>query len=52
MRTLLIVVLVNVYLTDMSQWDEMNAAYCEVVPEPRPARTCVAVAALPFKTDV
>jgi hypothetical protein len=24
----------------------------EIIPEPRPARTCVAVAELPFKTDV
>lgn len=36
----------------MNDWTEMSEAYAEMIPEPRPARTAVAVAALPFGTDV
>lgn len=42
----------TLYLTDINDWEEMSKAYAEVVPEPRPARTAVAVKALPFGTDV
>ena len=38
---------VTVYLTDMAHYAEFNAAYAARVPEPWPARTCVAVSALP-----
>lgn len=38
---------VTVFLTDMAHYDAFNAVYSERVPEPWPARTCVAVAALP-----
>ena len=41
------VVKVNVFLTSMSDYDAMNAAYAEHFTEHRPARTCVAVVALP-----
>jgi len=37
----------GVYLTDMADFDEMNAVYMELFPEPRPARTTIGVAALP-----
>lgn len=40
------------YLTNMDDWEEMSVAYAEILPAPRPARTVVAVAALPFGTDV
>ena len=46
------VVKVNVYLTDMADFDEMNAAYQEHFREPYPARTTVAVAALPLGAAV
>ncbi|MBL8897920.1 MAG: RidA family protein [Planctomycetes bacterium] len=38
---------VEVYLTDMNDYAEMNALYAERFPEPAPARTCIGVAALP-----
>ena len=41
------VVKVNVFLTSMRDYDSMNAAYAEFFTENRPARTCVAVVALP-----
>ena len=46
------VVKVNVYLTSMTQFEEMNAAYGEFFSEPYPARTCVAVQDLPLHADV
>lgn len=38
---------VTVYLTDMDLYAQFNAVYAERLPEPFPARACVAVAALP-----
>lgn len=38
---------VTVYLTDMSTYAELNAVYARRFPQPWPARTTVAVAALP-----
>ncbi len=38
---------VNVFLADMADFEEMNRAYVEGMGEHRPARTVVAVAALP-----
>ena len=46
------VVKVNVYLTDMDDFAEMNAAYAEHFDEPYPARTTVGVAALPLGASV
>ena len=37
----------NVYLTDMADFAAMNVVYAEHFREPNPARTTVAVAALP-----
>jgi 2-iminobutanoate/2-iminopropanoate deaminase len=41
------VVLVNVYLTDMSLYPELNTIYARRFLDPYPARACVAVAGLP-----
>ena len=41
------VVKVNVFLTSMHDYETMNAAYAEFFTEDPPARTCVAVVALP-----
>lgn len=30
----------------------MNAAYTKLIPDPKPARTCVAVAKLPMGSDI
>lgn len=36
----------------MQDYAAMNHVYTEMIPDPKPARTCVAVADLPFGTDV
>ena len=41
------VVSVNVFLTDMALFEEMNRLYAARFPKPWPARTTVAVTALP-----
>jgi 2-iminobutanoate/2-iminopropanoate deaminase len=46
------VVKVNVYLTDMADFAEMNGVYVLQFEEPFPARTTVAVAALPLGARV
>lgn len=46
------VVKVNVYLTDMGDFDEMNAAYATRFDQPYPARTTIAVSALPLGSDI
>ena len=46
------VVKVNVYLTDMKNFSEMNAVYETQFNKPYPARTCVAVLALPLGAEV
>src|SRR5690625_1847621 len=46
------VVKVNVYLTKMAYFDEMNEVYKSFFNTPYPARTCVAVNELPLETDV
>lgn len=38
---------VTVYLADIGDFQEMNLAYAEFFSEPYPARSCVAVSALP-----
>lgn len=42
----------NVFLTDMDDFAEMNAAYAGYFTEPFPARTTVAVAGLPLGARV
>lgn len=32
---------VNVYMTDLGQWEKFNEIYQEMIPEPRPVRTAV-----------
>lgn len=46
------VVKVNVYLTDMGDFEEMNEVYMTQFNTPYPARTCVAVKALPLGASV
>jgi 2-iminobutanoate/2-iminopropanoate deaminase len=46
------VVKCNVYLTDMADFAEMNAAYAECFAAPYPARTTIGVAALPLGAAV
>ncbi len=46
------VVKVNVYLTDMGDFEAMNAAYQTRFEAPMPARTTVGVAALPLNARV
>lgn len=42
----------TVFLSDMSLFSEMNAAYESFFPSPAPARSCVAVKELPKGADV
>lgn len=46
------VVKVNVYLTSMKYFEEMNEVYKKQFSDPYPARTCVAVLELPLGADV
>ncbi len=46
------VVKVNVYLTDMNDFADMNAAYAERFGAPFPARTTIGVAGLPMNARV
>ncbi|KAE8162434.1 Endoribonuclease L-PSP/chorismate mutase-like protein [Aspergillus tamarii] len=47
------IVKVNIFLTDMSNFQTMNEAYAKNIPEGvKPVRTCVAVKELPFGSDV
>ena len=43
---------VTVFLTDMNDFAEVNAAYTEFFPEAPPARSCIAVAALPKNAPI
>ncbi|EDO15877.1 hypothetical protein Kpol_1009p25 [Vanderwaltozyma polyspora DSM 70294] len=42
------IVKVNVFLTDMNHFQEFNVVYAKYFSEHKPARSCVAVAALPL----
>lgn len=46
------VVKVQVYLTDMADFQAMNAVYAEQFSEPYPARTTIGVASLPLDAKV
>ncbi|KAE8422753.1 Endoribonuclease L-PSP/chorismate mutase-like protein [Aspergillus pseudocaelatus] len=47
------IVKVNIFLTEMSNFQTMNEAYAKDIPEGvKPVRTCVAVKELPFGSDV
>ena len=46
------VVKVNVYLTDMNNFNAMNEVYASQFTAPYPARTCVAVLGLPLGAEV
>lgn len=51
-KTLADVVKVNVYLMDIKRFTEMNEVYARHFVAPYPARTTVAVAALPLNAEV
>ncbi|WP_086312422.1 2-iminobutanoate/2-iminopropanoate deaminase [Enterococcus sp. 7F3_DIV0205] len=46
------VVKVNVYLTKMKYFEDMNEVYRKIFKEPFPARTCVGVQELPLGADI
>ena len=46
------VVKATCFLTDMDDYPVLNERWIEAFPEPRPARSCVAVAGLPFDVRV
>ncbi|MBN2259919.1 MAG: RidA family protein [Clostridiales bacterium] len=43
---------VNVYLSDMNDFEAMNAVYAQQFKEPYPARTTIGVASLPLGANV
>jgi 2-iminobutanoate/2-iminopropanoate deaminase len=43
---------VSVYMTDLSEWGDMNAAYLEVFGERTPARIALGCASLLFGAKV
>ncbi|KNG88712.1 L-PSP endoribonuclease family protein Brt1 [Aspergillus bombycis] len=43
---------VNVFLSDMDNFAEMNSVYMQYWGDVKPCRTCVAVKTLPLNTDV
>lgn len=51
-KTLADVVKVNVYLTDMRDFQSMNQVYATRFEKPYPARTTIAVSALPLGAAV
>jgi len=42
----------TVFLTDMNDFAEVNAAYTEYFPNIPPARSCIAVSALPKNAEI
>ncbi|MDR2398793.1 MAG: RidA family protein [Spirochaetaceae bacterium] len=38
---------VNIFMSNLDEWDAMNEVYTELVPEPRPVRTAVEAKLLP-----
>ncbi len=44
---------VNVFLTDLEEWDRFNVVYQQYMPEPRPVRTAVQTGLLStFKVEI
>lgn len=44
---------VNVYMTDLSEWEEFNAVYSEAMPDPKPVRTTIGALLLPgFRIEI
>ncbi|KAG8690123.1 hypothetical protein FRC08_010651 [Ceratobasidium sp. 394] len=46
------VVKVNIYLKNMDDFATMNEIYSKLLPDPKPARTCIQAAKLPFDVDI
>jgi len=43
---------ITVFLTDMNDFAEVNAAYTEFFPDIPPARSCIEVSALPKNAEI
>ncbi|SCZ90005.1 BZ3500_MvSof-1268-A1-R1_Chr1-3g01718 [Microbotryum saponariae] len=43
---------VNIYITSFDFFGEMNEIYNELIPNPKPPRTCVCVKDLPFGAQI
>ncbi|KAJ8595911.1 Endoribonuclease L-PSP, partial [Rhizopogon salebrosus TDB-379] len=46
------VVKVNVYLKSMDDFTTMNEEYVKLLPDPKPARTCIQAGKLPGDVDI
>ncbi|WBW70721.1 mitochondrial matrix protein [Schizosaccharomyces osmophilus] len=45
------IVKINIFLSDMNDFATVNKAYSETLPDPKPARSCVAVKTLPLEAQ-
>ncbi|KAK4049286.1 hypothetical protein OIV83_004223 [Microbotryomycetes sp. JL201] len=43
---------INIFITSFDLFKEMNDEYVKLIPDPKPARTCVQVAGLPFGAQI
>ncbi|CAO1612603.1 unnamed protein product [Parajaminaea phylloscopi] len=50
--TLSDLVKVNIYLKDMGDFNAINEVYEQMIPAPRPSRTCIQAGKLPLDTDI
>ncbi|KAF8597779.1 Endoribonuclease L-PSP [Ceratobasidium sp. AG-I] len=46
------VVKVNIFLKNMDDFTAMNETYSELLPTPKPARSCIQAAKLPMDVDI
>lgn len=46
------VVKVNIYLKSMGDYAAVNEEYIKLLPDPKPARTCIQAGGLPFDVDI
>ncbi|KAM0790460.1 hypothetical protein ACM66B_003337 [Microbotryomycetes sp. NB124-2] len=43
---------VNIFITSFDLFKDLNEEYVKLIPDPKPARTCVQVAGLPFGAEI
>ncbi|KAG2751959.1 YjgF-like protein [Suillus brevipes Sb2] len=46
------VVKVNIYLKSMGDYPAVNEEYIKLIPDPKPARTCIQAGGLPWDVDI
>ncbi|KAI0094850.1 Endoribonuclease L-PSP [Irpex rosettiformis] len=46
------VVKVNIYMKNLDDFSAVNEVYTELIPDPKPARTCIGAARLPLDVNI